>query len=325
MTGELQRREASRVADPRPWLLLFGILLPAVIGTALALAFIFGLLPLATVTVRIATDTAYIALSVGLVISAVLGMVVWGRARWQRDRARAVAEERHEAAEAHRRFIRRLNHELKNPLTAVRAGLINVDALHHDGAGQDTRQRSLVNVQRQVDRLGRLADQLRKLADLEAGGVEQAPVDLAELIDEAAELAGHLPDRGSGVVLTDVQRRPWPLGPVRGDRDLLLLALYNLLDNALKFSTPAATVEIHAREDGARATIEVIDGGRGIAPEDLPHITEELYRGHDAQGIEGSGLGLALVERIAALHGGDLRVRSRAGQGTVVTLRLPLA
>jgi signal transduction histidine kinase len=314
-----------RAPDPHPWLRLIGVLLPALIGALLAFAFGSGLLPLTIVTLRIQTDTAYIVLGSGLLLSAALGLAWWWRVRWHRALARAVGAERQAATETHRRFIRRLNHELKNPLTAVRAGLINVDALRQEGQGQDTGRRSLLNVQRQVDRLGRLADQLRKLADLEAGDVEQAPVDLAELIAEAIELAGTTPERGARNILTDVQRRPWPLGPVRGDRDLLLLALYNLLDNALKFSRPDAVVEIHAREDGARATIEVIDAGQGIAPDDLPHITEELYRGGEAQGIEGSGLGLALVERIAALHGGDLRIRSRPGQGTVATLRLPLA
>jgi two-component system OmpR family sensor kinase len=111
---------------------------------------------------------------------------------------------------------------------------------------------------------------------------------------------------------------------VRGDRDLLLLALYNTLDNALKFSRPDAAVEVRALEDGTRVTIDVADTGCGIAGEDLPHVTEELYRGRDAERTEGSGLGLALVERIVTLHGGEMAVRSRQGEGTVVTLCLPL-
>ena len=99
--------------------------------------------------------------------------------------------------------------------------------------------------------------------------------------------------------------------------------MYNLLDNALKFSPPDAAVEVRAREDGTGTTIEVADTGPGIAEEDLPHVREELFRGQGAQGVEGSGLGLALVERVAALHGGELLIRSRAGQGTVAALHLP--
>jgi two-component system OmpR family sensor kinase len=112
---------------------------------------------------------------------------------------------------------------------------------------------------------------------------------------------------------------------VRGDRDLLLLALYNALDNALKFSPAEAAIEVRAREDGESAIVEVADTGGGIAADDLAHVTEELYRGGNAQGIEGSGLGLALIERIVALHRGELAVRSRAGEGTVLALRLPIA
>ena len=118
---------------------------------------------------------------------------------------------------------------------------------------------------------------------------------------------------------------PWPVAPVSGDHDLLVLAFRNLLDNALKFTRVSDQIEVRATEDGRMAVVEVADTGPGIPSEDLPHIFEELYRGHNAQDIPGSGLGLALVQRIVELHGGEISVRSREGQGTVVTVRLPLA
>jgi signal transduction histidine kinase len=80
-----------------------------------------------------------------------------------------------------------------------------------------------------------------------------------------------------------------------------------------------------ALEDGKAIVVEVADSGGGIPSEDLPKIFEELYRGSNARGTEGSGLGLALVNRIVALHGGQIEVRSRQEEprGTVFTVRLP--
>jgi two-component system OmpR family sensor kinase len=121
-----------------------------------------------------------------------------------------------------------------------------------------------------------------------------------------------------------VSQVPWQLPAVAGDRDLLALAFYNLMDNALKFTGPRDPVEVRALEDGHFLIVEVADSGAGIAEEDLPLIFDELYRGSNARGVDGSGLGLALVQRIVARHKGDVSIRSRPGQGTVFTVRLPL-
>jgi two-component system OmpR family sensor kinase len=111
---------------------------------------------------------------------------------------------------------------------------------------------------------------------------------------------------------------------VFGDWDLLFLAVYNLLDNALKFTRPGDTVEVRAFEDGSSVVIEIADTGPGIVQEEVPRVWEELYRGQGAQGVPGSGLGLALVRAIVERHGGHTTLRSRVGQGTVVAIRLPV-
>lgn len=302
----------------RDRLLLAASLAPALLGALAGLLLAGGAVPASIFVFRLLIGADLFALGAGLLVSA-LALLLWAAWQWHRRHLRVVAKEfRIAQAQARQRFVHRLNHELKNPLTAIRAGLVNVA----EREGSDT---SLASVQRQVDRLSRLVSQLQKLAELERREIEQETVEVAEIVGEAVELACAAPGREGRSVTVQVQRVPWRPSPVRGDRDLLLLAVYNALDNALKFSPPQATIEVRAGEDGTRATIEVADTGRGIAPEDLAHVTEELYRGRDAQGIEGSGLGLALVERIVALHGGELAVRSRPGEGTVVTLRLPLA
>ena len=96
------------------------------------------------------------------------------------------------------------------------------------------------------------------------------------------------------------------------------------MDNALKFTGPDDTIEIRAFEDGTRVVIEIADTGPGILEEEIEQIWDELYRGRDARGIPGSGLGLSLVRAITERHGGDVNVRSRKDQGTVFTLRLPV-
>ena len=122
-----------------------------------------------------------------------------------------------------------------------------------------------------------------------------------------------------------IPQAPWPLPPVLADRDLLFLAIHNLIDNALKFTRPQDTIELRAFEDGPRVVIEVADTGPGIPETELSEVWNELYRGENAQGISGSGLGLALVRAIVRRHQGEVTVRSRSGHGTVFSLQIPVA
>jgi two-component system OmpR family sensor kinase len=232
-----------------------------------------------------------------------------------------MAAVRAEMGQERLRFLQRLDHEFKNPLTALRAGLANVAA----GAGEACRQEALESMEGQVLRLSQLTADLRKLAELETRELERAPVNIAELLQEAVALAQEQPDAGERHLALTLPQAPWPVPDVSGDWDLLFLAVYNLLDNAMKFSQPGDTVEVRALEDRRAVVVEVADTGPGIERSDLPRVWEELYRGQTAQGIPGSGLGLALVQIIVARHGGEVALRSRAGQGTVVTLRLPQA
>ena len=241
------------------------------------------------------------------------------QAGFLRSRSAAAAAQKIQG-DAHRRFLRRLDHELKNPLTAMRAALANLN----ETAMEADRVRIVHDVQRQAERLSRLVAELRKLAELEERPIERLPVDLAELLAEVIQAAQAAPAFAGRAIHLVVSQVPWPLPPARGDPDLLSLAFYNLLDNALKFSGVDSPVEVRAGEDGRALIVEVADTGPGIPAEDQPRVFEELYRGTNARGFEGSGLGLALVQRIVARHGGEISIRSRAGSGTVVTVRLPI-
>jgi two-component system OmpR family sensor kinase len=103
----------------------------------------------------------------------------------------------------------------------------------------------------------------------------------------------------------------------------LLLAVHNLLDNAIKFTSPGDTIEVRAFDDDDDIVIEVADTGPGISTNEVQRVWEELYRGEGARGVPGSGLGLPLVQAIIEKHGGKVALRSRQDQGTVFSLRLP--
>ena len=249
----------------------------------------------------------------GILVSLAVFLAEWAH-KWGKERA-------FQQAQANRRsFIHRLDHELKNPLTGLRAALANLS----ESASPEDREQASLNARRDVERLQRLLADLRKLSDLDDIPMETLPVQVPELLEEIVDAAGGLPvyhGRSLSLLVANVP----PLPPVLGDRDLLGLAFYNLIDNALKFSGPGNAVQVRAREDGRSLVVEVADGGPGIPADDLPHIFEELYRGTNARGIPGSGLGLALAARIVDLHAGSLKVTSRQGerQGTVFSLVLP--
>jgi len=223
--------------------------------------------------------------------------------------------------ENRRNFMRRLDHEIKNPLTGLRAALVNLKEEKTD----EERQRAVGNANRAVERLIRLLTDLRKLSELEERAIERIPVNVPELLDDVVTAARVNPSYEGREINLLIPKVPSPFPTITGDRDLLLLAVYNLVENALKFTSASDSIEVRAMEDGRAIVIEVADTGMGIPSEDLSKIFEELYRGSNARGTEGSGLGLALVNRIATLHGGGVGVRSSQinPRGTVFTLRLP--
>jgi two-component system OmpR family sensor kinase len=263
-------------------------------------------------------DVGTVVLFVGAALSLLLGMglLLWTLAERYRQEA---ADARAQAAEERRRFVQRLDHELKNPLTAIRAGLAN---LSNDPV-PSMQQETLSSVGDEVLRLSRLTADLRKLAELETRPLERAAVDVAELLREAVALAEEQPGADARTLTLTLPQAPWPVPAVLGDWDLLFLAAYNLLNNALKFTRPGDTVEVRAAEEGAFVIVEVADTGPGIPQDELMKVWEELYRGQSARGISGSGLGLALVRAVVERHGGQVSLRSRVGHGTVVRLRLP--
>jgi len=286
-----------------------GLLVITVAGALLArLA-----LPASVLQFGFQVDPAIMLLMLGTLLALLLlaASALLGRlAAW---RQRALARQAESLETERRRFIQRLDHELKNPLTAIQVHLDNLQEVRADG--QQTAA-AVADVRTQVGRLTLLTRGLRRLADLETRALEVEAVDIGELLDEVIDLL-ESPER----IQLDVQRVPWSIPPIQADRELILIVLRNLADNALKYS--ANPVQVRARHTAGHLIVEVIDTGRGIVAGELPLVTEELYRGSNARDVAGSGLGLAIVQRIVERHGGRLDLRSRVGQGTIATVELP--
>jgi two-component system, OmpR family, sensor kinase len=266
------------------------------------------------VRVYVAVSPGLLAGLAGLVVTVLLAAMalVGGAAS-----ATAVRDAAAEAGRDRLRFLARLDHELKNPLTAIRAGLVNIEQAGGTSA-------PLQSVSAQTERITRLVSDLRRLADLETQEIERAPVDVPGLLHEVAESIGETPDGSRRIIRVNVPQAPWPLPLIDGDRDLLFAAVQNLAVNSVKFSAPGDTVEIRASEDHDEVLVEVADTGAGIPADEIDQVWEELARGRAARSIPGTGIGLALVRKIVVRHGGRVAIRSRESQGTVVSLWLPL-
>ena len=306
--------------NKKRWLYFILIALPFLLGvlTSVAAQSFFQPVPLLVFKI----DIGMVAFVFGVFVSLLLAAFAIGMARKEKQLKRSIEEAQRASEQARRRFLRRLDHEIKNPLTALRTALVNV----RECKTEEERMHATENAGRAVERLIRLLADLRKLSDLGERPLEHLPVDVPELLREMVDAAKSLPVYQGREVNLLISKVPSPFPPVTGDRDLLSLAVYNLVENALKFTSGDEAVEVRALEDGRAIVIEVADSGPGIPSDELSKIFEELYRGANARGIEGSGLGLALVQRIVEIHGGQINVRSTQAdpRGTVFTLRLPV-
>ena len=292
------------------------VVLILLVASAIAL-FVFPLLgvePILAFKIGLGAGFFVILFTLAILIQIGASAYDWGK----NQATKKVTSERDNA---YRQFLRRLDHELKNPLTGLQAALTN---LREAQSASDTHS-AVENASAAATRLGRILRDLRKLAELDADMLEQRPVDVDELVNEMVSAAGSLPTyqgRNINLLISKVPALP----TITGDRDMLGLAIYNLLDNALKYSKPADAVEVRVREDGRALFIEVADSGSGIPPHEQLRIFEDLYRGENARETQGSGLGLALARRIIQLHGGEISLRSdpSMGRGTVFIIHIPV-
>jgi len=222
-----------------------------------------------------------------------------------------------------RDFVANVSHELRTPLSIFRGYLETLIDDPHQPPGELLR--ILEVMERHSNRLNALVEDVLSLARLESPGMEMtlSEVDLPELLHSimrdwekrlaAKQLKSHL-------------NFPGNLPRLRADETRLQELIYNLLDNAVKYSKAGGTVFLRAEPAGDSIRISVADQGIGIQESDLPRIFERFYRADKSRSSEhsGTGLGLSIVKHIAQLHGGNVEAQSELGKGTTISVELPV-
>ena len=228
--------------------------------------------------------------------------------------------ERRRLEEIRRDFVANVSHELKTPMGAL--GLLAETLVSETDA--DVAQRLAARIHNEAFRVSRIIDDLLDLTRIES---EEAPPREPVLVNlvmaEATERVRMAADQRDVKISLE---EPDPPVAIMGDRRQLVSALYNLLENAVKYSYDGGAVRFAAKSGGEEVTLEIEDHGVGIPTRDLDRIFERFYRVDQGRSREtgGTGLGLSIVRHVAANHQGRVEVESREGEGSTFRLILPV-
>ncbi len=254
--------------------------------------------------------------------------LVADRAALAIDRARLYAEAR-EAVQLRNEFLSAISHDLGNPVAAVRLESRLLKEAVTDGSRRDELLEGLGQIESAATRMWKQVAELLDLARLQVGRALELnwkPLDLLKLLEETIQAQQATTSAHRILLATDVPGLQGEWDATRLER-----VFTNLLSNAIKYSPGGGeiSVRVHQQDgdaaDSSTAVIEIQDSGIGIPAADLPHIFERFHRASNARGqFAGTGIGLAGAQQIVNLHGGEIIVESEEGQGTTVTLRLPL-
>jgi two-component system phosphate regulon sensor histidine kinase PhoR len=223
-----------------------------------------------------------------------------------------------------RDFVANVSHEMKTPLTSIQG---YVETLLSESAPDEATSREFLGkIERNARNLGHLVSDLLVLSRVEAGGLqaEPEPFPAFTVVSEAAAACA---DKAREKSL-ELHVTPGPRDAlVRGDRDLLVRALVNLLENAIQYTRSGGRIDVSMARSESRLEVTVADTGIGIPANELERIFERFYRVDKARSraLGGTGLGLAIVKHVAERHGGSIRVVSTEGKGSAFTLSLPIA
>jgi signal transduction histidine kinase len=228
-----------------------------------------------------------------------------------------MAAELAETDRVRRDLVANVSHELRTPITALQAVLENIV----DGVAEPDRE-TIATMLAQVDRLGRLVQQLLDLSRLESGtlALDRRQFDIAPMLDLALrETRLHA---GDVTLSVEVEPRPFSL---EADDERLHQVVANLVANAVRHSPPDGHVLVRATALPDGAQLEVIDDGPGIPADEVSRVFERFYRADSARSTRdgGSGLGLAIAQWIVELHGGEIRVENNEPHGCRMVVRIP--
>jgi signal transduction histidine kinase len=229
-----------------------------------------------------------------------------------------------QAVEAEQRFFANAAHDLRTPLAVMRT---EAEVAMRSGRADADARRILTSSLEEIDRMSAMVEQMLDLARSGStsphGASVLVPLDLAGLArNVAAKMAIRAESRGLKLA-TEVP----PAARINGDPRALERAVFNIVENAISYTPSGGSVTVCVTPHGSHVELSVTDTGIGIAPDDLPHITEPFFRGDRARGAHtgGTGLGLTIAQSAVRDNKGTMRADSRPGSGTTVILRFPLA
>jgi signal transduction histidine kinase len=224
--------------------------------------------------------------------------------------------------DARNSFLAQATHELRAPLTNIR---LYVETAIDEGAEDKALQGRCLNViNDEALRLERVVSDILSVSEIEAGSLclKQDDVPIQTIVQE---LRDHYQAQAEQKNVTLTFDLPPKLPVLRGDRDKILVALHNLLSNALKYTEEGGQITVRAEWGAGLFRVEVSDTGIGMNEQDAAKIFEKFYRAKDERinRITGSGLGLSLAREVIRLHGGDITVESKLNEGSTFALTLP--
>jgi signal transduction histidine kinase len=220
-------------------------------------------------------------------------------------------------------FVSNASHELKTPLSTMK--ILIETLMYQDPIDPGMTKEFLTDVNKEIDRLNRIVSDLLTLVNIDSGGMKLnlAELDIEDLLLEQVKRLSPLA-RENGIELDCSCKDALE---VTGDILKLQQVIYNVIDNAIKYTPRGGEVHCSLTRSGKKAIIKVSDTGVGIPQEDLPHIFDRFYRVDKARSREtgGTGLGLSIVKQMILLHGGNITAASTEGKGSTFTIELPLS
>ncbi|WP_420034783.1 sensor histidine kinase [Streptomyces sp. cg28] len=218
--------------------------------------------------------------------------------------------------ELQQQLIADAGHELRTPLTSMRTNIELLTRSEETGRAipPDDRKALMASVKAQMTELAALIGDLQELSRSGLSGTE-GPLKVVSFHETARQALERARLRGPELKIVS-ELAPWY---VRAEPAALERAIINLLDNAVKFSPPGGTIEVHLM----RGALTVRDHGPGIPADELPHVFDRFWRSPMARALPGSGLGLSIVARTVESYGGEVSLAAADGGGTVATMRLP--
>ncbi len=249
--------------------------------------------------------------------------LMWAQEREHRILLEAEKRDLQRVSESKSEFISTVSHELKTPLTSISA-FIDILSRNRPNNLLDKQLAQLDIMRRNSQRLNMLINDLLDLSRIESGRFElQAkPFEARAMVNDLVVSFGPIfSDKSQSITVAALNRPVW----VRGDQARVAQVLSNLLSNACKYSGPGATIRLIARATEDFVEFEVQDTGIGIDPDDLEQLFTMFFRADNVEtrSVPGTGLGLAIAKTIVDLHGGEIHVNSKVGEGTQIGFSIP--